>query len=92
MTVHPDDLFELLRKMRMDCSQLQARITEVAEMLAALDLKAPPDHQCPRCGVDCDNRLALLDHLVIVHDECHAERETAWNALEKKTVRGGYVK
>ena len=86
MTVHPDDLFDLIRKMRMDLTQLQARVTDLANMLAALKLEVPASHRCDRCGADFPNELTLLDHRVAVHDEGHEEREEAWMTLEERAA------
>lgn len=47
MTVEPDGLFELLRKIRYDCTAIQAKVTDALNLLAALNL---PDTRAPRCG------------------------------------------
>lgn len=70
MPSDPADVFELLKLMRMDATQLQARITDLGRMVAALDLPKPTRYPCTECigGLDFGSQAQLREHLVNVHD------------------------
>lgn len=79
----PEDALELARKMRMDITQLQARLSDLLEYIANDDRVAPPRYACDHCGIPFPSRLKLLDHAVLVHDDHEAEdeREAEWERL-----------
>lgn len=84
MTANPDDIHELLKLMRMDLSQLQARLTDLSKMVATLKLDQPRTWICWICGISCPSELVMLDHRVGVHDDPAAikERDVAWAKIE----------
>jgi hypothetical protein len=65
-----NDALELMRLMRMDLTQLQARLSDLMRAVAASDwTDAPADaFVCDRCGVRKRSSQALTDHLELVHD------------------------
>lgn len=67
---NPDDVLELIRLMRMDLTQLQARVTDLAKMLSALDLPKGKTYPCTECvgGLEFASQSQLREHLVNVHD------------------------
>lgn len=68
MPADPEDLRELLMKIRYDATAIQAKVTDALETLARLDVpKAPPRFVCSTCGVARPTRVALRDHLANVH-------------------------
>lgn len=72
MTKH--DALELLRLMRMDLTQLQARLTTIKVAVANSDWTdtASDALLCPRCGVAKRSSQTLQDHLLNVHHELYA--------------------
>lgn len=70
MPTDPEDVFELLKLIRMDATQLQARITDLGRMVAALDLPRPRKYPCTECtgGLEFSTQAQLREHLVNVHD------------------------
>ena len=66
MTLTPADALELAKKMRMDLTQLQGRLTDLMETLAAQPASDQP--RCPTCGVPVKGPLALAEHLHNSHD------------------------
>jgi len=65
-----NDALELLRLMRMDLTQLQARLTTIKVAVANSDWTDTPADAllCPRCGVAKRSERALADHLELVHE------------------------
>ena len=70
MPADPEDLRELLLKIRYDCTAIQAKVTDAMDLLARLNVpKPPPAHACPvsHCGVDRPTAELLVEHLENVH-------------------------
>ena len=69
MPADPEDLRELLIKIRYDATAIQAKVTDALLQLARLDVAPPPaPFVCPECGVEKRTEAMLLDHLANVHD------------------------
>jgi hypothetical protein len=72
MSYTPDDTLEILRKMRMNLSQLQGQVTDVMNSVAQFAAKLPANevcYVCPQCGVRKASAEYLVDHLANVHGE-----------------------
>ena len=64
----PRDVFDHIKRMRMDLTQLQARVTTLSELLSAMNL---PDSKpsstgnnnptCPTCGIGAGHHLEDCD-------------------------------
>ncbi len=67
---NPDDIFELLKLMRMDATQMQARITDLSKMISALNLPQGKTYPCTECagGLQFATQAQLREHMVNVHD------------------------
>jgi hypothetical protein len=65
------DALELMRLMRMDLTQLQARLSDLMRAVAASDWSDDEwvgAFKCPACGVRKHSPAQLADHLANVHD------------------------
>lgn len=66
------DTLELLRKMRMDLTQLQARLTSVIESVASMPVTTErrAGYVCPvpTCELPWTTERRLAEHLRVVHD------------------------
>jgi hypothetical protein len=64
------DALELMRLMRMDLTQLQARLSDLMRAVAASDWSEPAADAfvCEFCGVRKRTVVQLQDHLANVHD------------------------
>lgn len=67
-TTQAEDVFNLLQKMRMDLTQLQARITDLSQMLSAMNLPAQPKVSCTECGLEFGAQSLLDEHRYQMHD------------------------
>jgi hypothetical protein len=70
MAADPDDLREMLLKIRYDCTAIQAKVTDALTLLGRLNVaKPPPAHVCsePNCGVEKPTAQLLAEHLENVH-------------------------
>lgn len=70
MPADPEDLRELLLKIRYDCTAIQAKVTDALDVLARLNVpKPPPAHACPvsHCAVNRPTAELLVEHLENVH-------------------------
>lgn len=62
MSVQPADLFTQLRSMREDLSRLQARVTDLTNMLNELSLPEAEVLRCPKCNVPFRSTYRLAEH------------------------------
>ena len=69
MPADPEDLREVLLKIRYDATAVQAKVTDALELLGRLPLRDVKQHahRCPECGIDKTSADALTDHLFNVH-------------------------
>ncbi len=65
MTMTPQDALALARRIRMDLTNAQAKLTDVIETLAALP--EAPSSRCPKCDVPLRGPLSLAEHLYNRH-------------------------
>ena len=79
-----NDALELLRLMRMDLTQLQARLTTIKVAVANSDWTDTQADAllCPRCGVAKRSERALADHLELVHEVSQSAALPFANATE----------
>lgn len=68
MTVQPNDLRDILHKIRYDTTAIQAKITDALRYLDELNLTPRPETTCPHCGPIPGGAHALAEHLHISHD------------------------
>jgi hypothetical protein len=61
------EVFEVLRKIRMDLTAAQAKLSEALNMVAAMNLPAPGKVKCVRCAGQFRGAQALRDHAYNVH-------------------------
>ena len=69
MTTSAEDLYELLRRIRMDCTDIQTKITSAFAMLADLHLEDVPHVRCPKCGGKFKGPRTLEEHLHVSHPD-----------------------
>ena len=62
MTAQPSDLGTILRALRKDLTLCQARVTELLNTVAALNLDDLPPAKCPTCGVEFRGEFTLAEH------------------------------
>jgi hypothetical protein len=70
MSVEPEDLFELVDKIRYDLTAAQGKITDLKLMLGELTKKLlarGAGFECPHCHVVKGTEERLFDHLELVH-------------------------
>lgn len=69
MSAGAGDLYDLLRKIRYDCTAIQAKLTDAFAMLDTLHLPdAPRRLQCPSCAVSAGGPRELAEHAYHAHD------------------------
>ena len=83
MTTHPDDIFELLKKIRYDATAIQAKVTDALNALADLNLADQPAARCERCGCEFRGPLRLAEHVYQSHDGPLPEH---WAALDERVI------
>ncbi len=66
MTITPQDALALARRIRMDLTNAQAKLTDVIELLASLP--EAPSSRCPICDVPLRGPLSLAEHVHLSHD------------------------
>lgn len=82
MPADPEDLRELLLKIRYDATAIQAKVTDALEQLGRLNVERPPEpHACPitHCGVSKTTARLLEEHMENVHDVILEGATTATN-------------
>ncbi len=62
------DPYELLKKLRMDLTNAQAKITDLDTMLRELNLTLSTRPKCAVCGLSFKNALVRDEHLYHAHD------------------------
>ena len=62
------DAYDMLKRIRMDLSAAQAKITDLARILNEHNLKDGTRPTCPTCGLSLKNNLMLDEHLYHAHD------------------------
>mgnify|MGYP001605667790 FL=1 len=62
------EIFEVVRKLRYDLTAAQAKVTDVLNMLASMNLPVKAKQFCPRCGVPIQGDRGLAFHMQNVHD------------------------
>lgn len=62
------DPYELLKKIRMDLSAAQAKITDLSSLLSELNLKDLSRPTCPTCGLSFKSSLVRDEHVYVMHD------------------------
>ncbi len=83
MTVQPQDLYDLLLKIRYDTTAIQAKVTDALRTLNALNLPVNPPAECPHCGIELTGPIKLAEHLYQTHNGPTPEH---WAALEQKVL------
>lgn len=68
MGASAEDLYELLRAIRMDCTDIQTRITSAFALLAELHIEDVPHVTCPKCGAKLRGPRTLAEHMHVSHD------------------------
>ncbi len=63
-----NDLEAILRRMRMDLTDCQSKITNALELLAALPAMPDSRRQCPTCGNYIRPPLTMAEHIHYSHD------------------------
>jgi len=80
MALTPTDALELARKMRMDLTQLQGRLTDIIEALAAIPANIDTRRVCPTCGITTRGPTSLEEHIHTAHD---GPLPAAWQRAEQ---------
>lgn len=62
------DPYELLKKLRMDLSNAQAKITDLDTILRELNLTLDSRPKCSVCGLSFKNSLLRDEHVYVTHD------------------------
>lgn len=69
MSATAEDLHELLRQIRIDCTAIQSKVTSAFAMLAELNIQDVPQVLCPKCGAKLKGPRTLAEHLHVSHDQ-----------------------
>ncbi len=77
------DAFEMLRKIRMDLTNAQAKITDLANILNELNVKDTSRPKCPKCGISFKNGSVLDEHLYHSHE---GPEPAHWIAAERQSA------
>ena len=76
------DAFEMLKKIRMDLTNAQAKITDLQSILTELNLTDTTRPKCPTCGLSFKSSSVRDEHLYV----SHAGPEPAhWIAAEQRS-------
>lgn len=67
MSATAEDLYELLRRIRMDCSDIQTKITSAFALLNELNIQDVAHVLCPHCGAKLKGPRTLAEHLHVSH-------------------------
>lgn len=68
MTTQPQDVYDLLMKIRYDATAIQAKVTDALAALNDLGLEARIGATCTHCGLDFRGPNTLAEHIHISHD------------------------
>ena len=69
MSATAEDLYELLRSIRVDCTAIQSRITSAFALLAELNIQDVPQVVCPVCRAKLRGPRTLENHLHVSHPD-----------------------
>jgi hypothetical protein len=61
------DLIVSLKKLRYDLTAMQARVSDLLNQAARLNLPAPARPSCPECGLTMRSDRFLAEHLFQTH-------------------------
>jgi hypothetical protein len=61
------DLVAGLKKLRYDLTAMQARVSDLLDQAARLNLPTPRPHICPDCGLVFRSAPRLAEHLFQTH-------------------------
>lgn len=67
MGASAEDLYELLRSIRMDCTAIQSKVTSAYAMLNELHIQDTPRVQCPKCRATFAGPRTLEEHMHVSH-------------------------
>ncbi len=62
------EVFDMVKRIRMDLTAAQAKVTELTNMLSAMNLKDQARPTCPTCGLSFKHSLARDEHVYHTHD------------------------
>lgn len=62
------DAYEMLKKIRMDLTNAQAKITDLQSILTELNITDTGRPRCPSCGLSFRNSLVRDEHVYTSHD------------------------
>lgn len=68
MTAKAEDAYELLRRLRMDLTDAQSKITGMFALLGELNIQDVPGVKCPSCGGEFRGGRTLSEHLYVSHN------------------------
>ena len=63
----PQQILEILRKIRYDATAIQAKLTEAMELVAMLPTDGVADYVC-ECGLRFNGPLSFAEHRYHAHD------------------------
>lgn len=86
VSVRAEDVYERLRKMRMDCSAIQSGITDLFSMLNEIGLQDAPEADCPfdGCPLSFRGPNTLAEHVYTSHD---GPLPPHWAVLDERVAR-----
>lgn len=67
MTTQPQDVYDLLMKIRYDATAIQAKVTDTLNALNDLGLESRPAATC-ECGLEFRGQKTLAEHIHLSHD------------------------
>ncbi len=74
------DAFDMLKRIRMDLTAAQAKITDLNNILSEMNLTDRARPKCSTCGLSFKHSLARDEHLYHAHD---GPEPPAWLAAEQ---------
>ena len=74
------DMFEMAKRIRMDLSAAQAKLTDLVAMISAANIPDTTRPTCSTCGLSFKHSLARDEHLYHAHD---GPVPPAWVAAEE---------
>lgn len=61
------DALTIARKLRYDLTACQAKLTDLTNIIAALNLEPDGRHECGRCGITFRSGRRLVEHTYTSH-------------------------
>jgi hypothetical protein len=77
------EAYDLLKKIRMNLSALQAQVTDLYGILNELDIRDSERPRCPSCGLTFKGAVGLAEHRYISHG---GEVPAHWVEAEARSV------